>query len=1296
MASIGQKQQPELTTSATHFPLSSPISEEITSPLSSASDDESERNLERNRPFEFLSRATNRNILRKGSGKAKSRADDTAGPNVLGLRKAMTTMTDLGSSRRQQPEKPPFSKPNLDLNKITRQYTEPPIGLNLVTNFSPSAPSKRVGVTAAPFVDLNDLKLLSKERERERSVQKVKEIFRKRTRQGFHKLPESPEPIKTESLPPRPGLEKEGVLSEIEALSPSDRPIIIGMALSTGKSLGHEREDGSREPGVADTGNAIMQTPATPSITITPAKEAPWSELHSVDSLPLPRAASSVYSQPTPRLERHDSKSDIPPVPSVPDFFFGSRDENTQDSGSYDILSVSTAMERKQRAFSGVTLFEEDYPPIDSKAEKNPRNLTVNTDLNRHQSQGWWTYLLSPLLGNSNKTPSQKSSPIHAPLTASSEKSSKCWWDQETFTFAPNPSEAETAATSISGIPRFQAEKRGNNPFLDAERLVDSENEDIFNEKQPQPEFTMMPFASPGQEIQGEAAEYYQACAHELFSGTPYFECINHVCSITPISKLPIAESDVLVECSEERGLAEADKVDTPRSADQGPQNPFEDKALPLCASCRPGITSIANSSYDEALTSSVKGDPIIGSPPRKNSLLASGADIGATTGTRAVSEPLDSTPINPPEEKAYNPLPERPSGTAMPAPISNYNPQHLSAESLPQYTAARMQDPMPPVIFIPPLQPQWQPPNPTSPGLQEATEKTGSIPLSDMRSSSSKALDMGPAPAPERPPSQTKAVIANDKCFVNTPPPWPAPVPMAVGDISYPPPAAPMQRDRSLANVPPRLAPVPVTVSDISPPTSKAKKLEKRRRRLEREDAVGKKIGGLWRGLGPFSSKGCFGRPGREGRIRRRWYFVIALFFLLVIALAIILAITLTRKGDQTPVKSQWLNLTGYPPMPIGITTIAGAEPQVENSGCISPSSLWSCSLPKEQQAANEPYAADQPNLRVEIRFQNGTFNYSTQLASPRSSMVQRKARDTSDLFNPSPSPPSLQDQEFIGNTTDGNSEPYAGEETPFYITILSTVQTSSTPQRLVRRSDTGGFPNLTALIPSPDVNPDGTAAPANLYPLSVSQPVRLYNRGQPNEHYGFYTYFDRSIFLESSSPINNSNTDNLEDDRNGGSSIEDARVRCTWAQTRFLVQMWTQPGRSGMALMSGSNNSSPTATKAVATSTATSTARSSSANNFTRPGSFPYPVTITLDRHGGMAKKKLVYCYGVDSDQHINSTEKKIQIENRGFGGYLINQAPGIFNLSTTATADTFWGGVDGGTGGCKCQWTNWVSTS
>jgi hypothetical protein len=279
--------------------------------------------------------------------------------------------------------------------------------------------------------------------------------------------------------------------------------------------------------------------------------------------------------------------------------------------------------------------------------------------------------------------------------------------------------------------------------------------------------------------------------------------------------------------------------------------------------------------------------------------------------------------------------------------------------------------------------------------------------------------------------------------------------------------------------------------------------------------------------------------------------------------------------------------------------------------------------------------------------------------------------------------------DQAFIGNTTDGNSVPYAGEETPFYMSILSPVHLSSTS--LFRRSSeaiTAG--NLTNIIPAPDEDTDGTAAPAELYPLPDSQPVRLYNRGQSDEHYGFYTYYDKSIFLASRAPLNGSKVDTEPYDQNGGVSRSSARVRCTWSQTRFLVQIWTQPGKMGYDLLSPSNGTSTTSS-ATPTSTSSTATSSSSATDYTRPGSFPYPVTITVDRHGGEANKKLVYCYAVEENGHYNITDRKLQAEYRGAGGTWINPGNG-----DDVSGNSTYAGIDGGTGGCGCQWVNWISTS
>ncbi|MCJ1370162.1 hypothetical protein MMC20_001374 [Loxospora ochrophaea] len=463
---------------------------------------------------------------------------------------------------------------------------------------------------------------------------------------------------------------------------------------------------------------------------------------------------------------------------------------------------------------------------------------------------------------------------------------------------------------------------------------------------------------------------------------------------------------------------------------------------------------------------------------------------------------------------------------------------------------------------------------------------------------------------------------------------------------------------------------------------------------------------------------KDCFSR--KKPKSKKQKWLCIAIFIalLLMVTLILVLAMTLTRKGDTMPVQAQWLNLTGYPPIPTGISTVAQPNAVQEISGCVGPATMWSCAVPKEEQSSIAPNQPDQPNFRLEIRFENGT---ATNTTAQNSSDISRRSkniqpnpvsagsfirtrilriRDTlSDLlFTPSPSPPSQQDQVFLGNTTDNNTAPFDGESTPFFISFLDTTPTPS--KRLVRRAQanstntTDPFPDLTSGIPAPDLNPDGTAAPANLVPLPSAQPLRLFDRGKVSEHYGFYNYFDRAIFLRSTALIdtNGTSVSEVPADENGGSEEDAATVRCTWAQTRFLVQIWTNLGSSA-ELLPSSNGSLPTPTSSIS-SKATATPgsnTSASANDFSRPGSFPYPVTITLDRHGGNIETKMIYCYGLDDREHVLTQEKKIQLEDRSFQGKLVNPAQGPFGHVNVSTSDGGPGGIDGGSGGCLCRWQN-----
>ncbi|QSZ33806.1 hypothetical protein DSL72_005378 [Monilinia vaccinii-corymbosi] len=476
------------------------------------------------------------------------------------------------------------------------------------------------------------------------------------------------------------------------------------------------------------------------------------------------------------------------------------------------------------------------------------------------------------------------------------------------------------------------------------------------------------------------------------------------------------------------------------------------------------------------------------------------------------------------------------------------------------------------------------------------------------------------------------------------------------------------------------------------------AKKAEAKRQKNEKEDRIARKAGGLWAGRGCMPKNGCHGRQGPEGRKRRRWYCCIFIGLLSLVILIVALAATLTRKPKHAVIQSQWLNLTGFPPIYAGLSTVAAPVNIVTNTGCVFPATQWSCALPKEEQPSVAPNLPNQPNFLLHIQWDNSsaanaTFaNVTGNKNLPTRNLVGNpvsarkfirdlilKTRQTI-TFNPTPPPPSYAEEAFLGDTTDGIvSSNKAGESTPFYISFLSPINTTVTSGGVVKRAgsnnnDTNLFPNITAGIPAPSLNADGTAAPANLLPYPIQQPIRLYDRGLPTEHYGFYTYFNRTIFLKSLALLNDTNISNGEvpDDQNGGALEGEANFRCTWGETRFLVQIWTKMNGTARLNNATSSTSTPTALPG---------------QYFSQPGSFPYPITITTDRHGGNPAKKLLYCYSMNDREAIIANSGEVNGENRAFGGQIINPAPSVFSN----TSDLSLGGFDGGTGGCSCSWSN-----
>jgi hypothetical protein len=217
---------------------------------------------------------------------------------------------------------------------------------------------------------------------------------------------------------------------------------------------------------------------------------------------------------------------------------------------------------------------------------------------------------------------------------------------------------------------------------------------------------------------------------------------------------------------------------------------------------------------------------------------------------------------------------------------------------------------------------------------------------------------------------------------------------------------------------------------------SGQANKVERKRRRHEKEDGAARRAGGLWRGRGCIPSTGCFGRSGREGRKKRRVWFGVVAGIIALIALVVVLAVMLSRPAPPQEMESIWVNLTDFPPMPTGVLTVVAPENSVSKSVCTEPTTQWSCSLPKEQHESVAPFKPNQPTLIMQIQWDNNTSNsWKIPNGTPPPSISKRaggfaayagsmvRARQETE-FQPIPSPPTFEEMWFLGDTTAGPSE--------------------------------------------------------------------------------------------------------------------------------------------------------------------------------------------------------------------------------------------------------------------------------
>ena len=1052
--------------------------------------------------------------------------------------------------------------------------------------------------------------------------------------------------------------------SKASTLSPSDRAVMIGISVPP-EDLANHIMSTDATPAEAETVSSgrygISRRPSvTPSIFVTPAQaKAPWSdELNEVAQQPRrrARAASSVYSQAQQNDMSITDPSTVPPIPPLPpnalrqspNFYPSDGDQ----PAPFPLRIVSTS-----------TVFDDDED-LDSRGrpssgESQLRMLTKQISLDsiatRHRSRGWWDHIVTPFWPRSPMTFKVPSPTVPALPNARQTTGERQNRDRPVSNNVP------------SETPAREGFKSGHTSWTDLSLDVECEKRALDLDEQPHRGLlvsepprglpaTDTPISPVGDEGFGAASEYYEACLYDMYSPDKYFECQNHTCLPSQVSPMAAfgGQKSTLAATNEgvmPSGILERQNNEPSQllAVQQAPKNRF-------------------SAAFREAVAPDSRPKP---------------RPVSEVT----VIEDLDTTPAV--EEAHAAPIvraPEPiPAAQTVPADTQHQHSRDVE-ESPPQVRVISEPAPQQPLGF--PQRKEERPPR-----------RYVAVMPPDHQPSTLEHIVSPMTPTP----SSRKSVVRDT-------------VPTAErtrDNVESQPDGTKNTRIRYYEN--PETYRPETTFADLYPPPKDARRSQKTWEIREKDTRTPQKQKS--KVLAGFDK--CFGREKKPMSKKKKWMLIaLAIGLLLMVILIMVLAMTLTRKsgpGRMVPVQTAWLNMTGYPPIPTGISTIVQPKPVSEVSDCIIPSTMWSCELSKEEQQSLSTGAADQPNFRVEIVFQNGT-NGATANASSidrrsyggnykrsygyivnpvsagnfiRNRLLQVRNALSENLLSPSPSPPSREDQTFLGNTTDNNVLPFDGEYTPFFMSFMSPTKLPSSLLKRETSSSTGNttnsFPDLTKSIPPPDTNPNGTAAAAVLLPYPSAQPLRLYNRGQSTEHYGFYTYFSKSIFLKTAAPIDNSSneTSSILDDEDGGAEENAASVRCTWAQTRFLVQIWTKNG-----FVASSQASDVNSTVSSDNSTDLTT---SSANDFDAPGSFPYPVTIKLDRHGGDINSKQVYCYGIDNEERPISSQKKIQNETRSVGGQLVNPTLGPFGNVNVTLAEGGPGGIDGGSGGCGCEWKN-----
>jgi hypothetical protein len=75
-----------------------------------------------------------------------------------------------------------------------------------------------------------------------------------------------------------------------------------------------------------------------------------------------------------------------------------------------------------------------------------------------------------------------------------------------------------------------------------------------------------------------------------------------------------------------------------------------------------------------------------------------------------------------------------------------------------------------------------------------------------------------------------------------------------------------------------------------------------------------------------------------------------------------------------------------------------------------------------------------------------------------------------------------------------------------------------------------------------------------------------------------------------------------------------------------------------------------------------------------------------MKLDTHGGDPQKKFVWAWPINERQQIDTGSTKFLANDLSKGGTVVN---------LRSSKNPSFGGFDGGSGGCRCEWLNFVET-